>query len=295
VRSTSPPVRSRSNARQVNTPLGPPAANRSPLAANRSPDISYGIASLRSDLSTPSRASEREQAHSRDRWAWHVSETLTTQLYIVTKMRQFRNWRDCSDVLMEAMPIRTKERDFYPDDLFDLPTADAPWEIAHLRSRQEKSVARLLLDGGKPFYLPQIEQTTKRSGRTFVSHLPLFPGYIFLRRVEGLRQTLWRTSAVANMIRVTDQAQLAAELLQIRLLQASGALLTPIMDLAPGDAVRINEGAFSGYAGIVMEERGSLRLIVSVSVLRKSVAVEFPRELLAQMKPGQTGRAQRRI
>ena len=54
-----------------------------------------------------------------------------------------------------------------------------------LRSRQEKSVARLLLDGGMPFYLPQIKQTEKRSGRTFVSHLPLFPGYIFLRRVEG--------------------------------------------------------------------------------------------------------------
>ena len=192
------------------------------------------------------------------------------------------------------MPILRKETDIFPDDLFDLPTADAPWEIAHLRSRQEKSVARLLLDGRKPFYLPQIKQTTKRSGRTFVSHLPLFPSYIFLRRVEGLRQTLWRTSAVAHMIEVSDQAQLTAELLQIRQLQASGAVLTPHANLAPGDAVRITEGVFSGYAGIVMEERGSLRLIVSVSVLRKSVAVEFPRELLAQLKPGETGRGRRR-
>jgi transcriptional antiterminator RfaH len=193
------------------------------------------------------------------------------------------------------MPILRKESDIFPDDLFDLPTADAPWEVAHLRSRQEKSVARLLLDGGKPFYLPQIEQTKKRSGRTFVSHLPLFPGYIFLRRVEGLQQTLWRTSAVAKMIEVPDQAQLTAELLQIRQLQASGAVLTPRVDLAPGDAVRIKEGAFSGYTGIVMEERGSLRLIVSVSILRGSVAVEFPHELLAQLKPGETGRDRRRI
>ena len=55
------------------------------------------------------------------------------------------------------MPILREESDIFPTDLFDLPTEDAPWEIAHLRSRQEKSVARLLFDGGKPFYLPQIE------------------------------------------------------------------------------------------------------------------------------------------
>jgi len=191
------------------------------------------------------------------------------------------------------MPILQKESDFFPDDLFELSIVDAPWEIAHLRSRQEKSVARLLLDGGMPFYLPQVKQTSKRAGRTFVSHLPLFPGYIFLRRVKNLRQTLWRTSAVANMIEVPDQAQLTAELLQIRQLQASGAVLTPRVDLAPGDSVRIRHGAFSGYTGVVMEERGLLRLIVSVSILRKSVAVEFPRELLSQLKPGEANRDRR--
>lgn len=188
------------------------------------------------------------------------------------------------------MPILRKESDIFPDDLFELSTDEAPWEIAHLRSRQEKSVARLLLDDEKPFYLPQIQQTKKSNGRTFVSHLPLFPGYIFMRRVDGLRQTLWRTNAVVQVIDVPDQAQLTAELQQIRELQAKGAVLTPPVDLLPGDAVRITEGAFSGYSGIVMEERGSLRLVVSVSILKKSIAVEFPRELLTQVKPDTSGR-----
>jgi transcription antitermination factor NusG len=193
------------------------------------------------------------------------------------------------------MPILRKESDIFPDDLFDLPTADAPWEIAQLRSRQEKSVARLLLEAEMPFYLPQVKNTNKRSGRTFVSHLPLFPGYIFLRRVEGLRQALWRTRAVANMIGVSEQAQLTAELQQIQQLHASGAVLTPREELARGDAVLIKKGVFSGYSGIVVERRGSLRLIVSVSILKKSVAVEFPRELLGKSKPGETSRDQRRI
>jgi transcription antitermination factor NusG len=199
------------------------------------------------------------------------------------------------EILAAEMPILRKESDIFPNDLFDIPTADAPWEIAHLRSRQEKSVARILLDAGKPFYLPQITQTKKSSGRTFVSHLPLFPGYIFVRRVGGLRETLWRTSAVANILDVPDQAQLTAELLQIRQLQASGAVLTPSVEIVPGDAVRIEQGSFCGYTGIVIKQRGSLRLIVSVSILKKSVAVEFPREVLAQVKPSQASRERRSI
>lgn len=184
------------------------------------------------------------------------------------------------------MPILPKESNIYPENLFEMPIAEAPWEIAHLRSRQEKAVARLLFEDRKPFYLPQVEQKKKSSGRTHTSHLPLFPGYIFIRRVNGLRETLWRTSAVVNMLEVPDQVQLTGELLQVRELQARGALLTPHVELAPGDAVRIEDGAFRGYSGIVMRERGSMRLIISVSILRKSVAVEFPRDVLAQLKPG---------
>ena len=182
------------------------------------------------------------------------------------------------------MPILNKESDIFPEDLFELPMDKAPWEIAHLRSRQEKSVARLLLDAKKPFYLPQIRQTKKSNGRTLVSHLPLFPGYIFIRRVDGLRETLWRTAAVANILDVDDQARLNGELMQIRRLQASGAVLTPRVELIPGDAVQIEEGAFAGYSGIVIQERGAFRLIVSVSILRKSVAVEFPRDVLVRLK-----------
>jgi transcription antitermination factor NusG len=192
------------------------------------------------------------------------------------------------------MPILPKESEIFPADLFEMPTAEAPWEIAHLRSRHEKSVARILLDGGKPFYLPQVEQKKKTSGRTFVSHLPLFPGYIFLRRVQGLRETLWRTNGVVKLLDVPDQAQLTGELRQIRQLQVSGAVLAPRAGLVAGDAVRITEGAFAGYSGIVAEERGSLRLIVSVTTIGKSVDVEFPREILAQLIGQTTGRTRRK-
>lgn len=183
-----------------------------------------------------------------------------------------------------AMPVLRKETDVFPQNLFEIPTADAPWQIVHVRSRQEKVVARVLLHDAKPFYLPQLQQKKSRSNRTFVSHLPLFPGYVFVRRVEGVRETLWRTKAVSRMIEVADQERLAAELQQIRQLQASGAVLTPRIEFTAGDPVRVTEGAFRGYVGIVTEERGSLRLIVSVSVLHRSVTVEFPRDFVEPVK-----------
>lgn len=186
------------------------------------------------------------------------------------------------------MPILRKESDLFPDDLFAIPTSEAPWEIAHLRSRQEKAVARQLREAEKPFFLPQIEQKKKGNGRTFVSHLPLFPGYIFVRRVNGLRETLWRTNALANILEVPDQAQLTAELQQIRKLQESGAVLTPQVEIVPGDAVRIEHGVFAGYQGIVVRERGAMRLIVCVSILKKSISVEFPREALTPLKKSES-------
>ena len=53
--------------------------------------------------------------------------------------------------------------------------------MAHLRSRQEKLLARYLREREIPFYLPQMEKRSRRSGRTFVSYLPLFAGYVFFR------------------------------------------------------------------------------------------------------------------
>lgn len=189
----------------------------------------------------------------------------------------------CSGVGL-AMPVLRKESDIFPENLFDISPAEAPWQIAHLRSRQEKAVARLLLRDCKPFYLPQIERRTSRAGRTFLSYLPLFPGYVFLRDVQSLRETLWRTNALVRIIEVADQERLAAELEQIRRLQATGAILAPSPDLVVGDAVRITEGPFRGYVGVVIEERGSSRLVVSVSILRKSVTVEFPRDVVTAAK-----------
>jgi transcription antitermination factor NusG len=182
------------------------------------------------------------------------------------------------------MPLLRRELDISPDDFFELDDAAFPWGVAHVRSRQEKLLARNLSERGVPFYLPQFASRSVRSGRTFTSWLPLFPGYVFFRGDTSAREAVRRSNVVANTIDVGDGELLATQLRQIRELQISGASLQPYDELVTGDPVRIRDGAFSGYTGIVVREKGHDRLVVLVALINRAVTVEFERHVLAKTR-----------
>jgi len=182
------------------------------------------------------------------------------------------------------MPLLKREPDVFPEDLFG-PECREPWVVAHVRSRQEKVLARHLQSVAVPHFAPQREKRVRRAGRKFTSYLPLFPGYVFLRASAEQRTLAWRSNVVVRLIEVSDQARLGMELAQLRRLQQAGASLVPFAAFDAGDPVRVIDGPFEGYVGVVLRERGVERLLVSVSLLRKTVAVEFEREMLAPVLP----------
>jgi transcription antitermination factor NusG len=183
-----------------------------------------------------------------------------------------------------AMPLLPKEADLFPDELFALPEDSFPWHVAHVRSRQEKSLARRLFDQQIPFYLPLIEQVMERSSRRFRSYLPLFAGYVFFRGTDRALSVALRSGVTANMITVSDQSVLTEELEQIRRLQIAGASFEVYDDLLPNDAVTIREGPFRGYTGSVVRSGRGDRLVVSLSLLRKNIVVEFERPVLRRVR-----------
>jgi transcriptional antiterminator RfaH len=184
------------------------------------------------------------------------------------------------------MTLLRRETDLFPPNVFEMSEIAMPWWVAHVPSRQEKGLARHLVQFGVPFYLPLHEKRVRRGGRLFVSHLPLFPGYVFCRGTGEHRLMARRTNLVCQVLEVSRQDALAGELGQLRLLQESGASLTPHPELAPGNAVRVTEGPFEGYVGVVVRYGGRLRLVVSISMLRKAVSVEFDTAVLAPVPPG---------
>lgn len=175
------------------------------------------------------------------------------------------------------MPLVPKEPDVFPEDLSFRPEDGPPWWVAHVRSRQEKVLARHLREGRIPYFFPQSKREITSGGRRRYAFLPLFSGYVFFRASRETLATVWRSNVVSNILEVEVQEGLAAELEQIHDLLKRGASLVAHEELTAGEAVRIQEGPFKGYTGIVVRYMNADRLIVSVSLIRKAVAVEFSR------------------
>jgi len=186
------------------------------------------------------------------------------------------------------MPLLKPEPDAFPEDVFALSISSAPWWVAHARSRQEKALARYLQPLRVPFYLPQREHAVRRHGRTRRSYLPLFPGYLFFRGGAEERLAALRSHLIVKVLEVPNQALLSEELGQLRRLQVSGATLAPFEPLPEGASVRIVEGAFEGYVGVIVRGGERPRLVVSISILRKAVAVELDRAAVTRLTPSAT-------
>lgn len=181
------------------------------------------------------------------------------------------------------MPILAAEPQLHPADLFAPHRRVAElgvWWVARVRSRQEKRLARLLRERDIPHYLPQCEHSTRSGGKDRQSWLPLFPGYVFVHGDGTSRSDTRRTDLMVSAVDVTDQATLDRELRALYALQLSGAPLVPWAFIGPGDEVEIVDGAFKGHRGVVLREKGKLRLVVSVTMLRQSVAAELDRSVV---------------
>ena len=182
------------------------------------------------------------------------------------------------------MPILAREPETYPDDLFErLGYADGPWWVAHVRSRQEKKLARYLREQGTGHYLPQYEQRTRSLHRERISHLPLFSGYVFFRANWRERRAALKSNVVVNLLEVSDQELLERELRDLWQAQRAGLPLVPYPYIGPGDAIGVIDGPFASHRGIVLRTKGRLRLVVTISFLRRSVAVELDREVVSRV------------
>jgi transcription antitermination factor NusG len=182
------------------------------------------------------------------------------------------------------VPILKPEVGLFPSHLFELSPIERPWWVARVRSRQEKGLARHLASHDVGFYLPQAEKRALRAGRTFVSSLPLFPGYVFFRGPAAARLEALRSNLVVQVLPVLDQDELTRELASLWRLQLSGAPLVSLPYLEVGDEVEVMDGPFRGWTGKVLREKGRLRLVVSITLLRQSVAAELDREVLALLR-----------
>jgi transcription antitermination factor NusG len=189
------------------------------------------------------------------------------------------------------MPLLPLEPFLFPEDVLTQPPPaeeeDGQWWVLHTRPRAEKTLARRLLEGRQPFFLPLYQRKWHNNGRSFQSWLPLFPGYVFLHGSGQARLKALQTNLLANVLPVLDQEQLQADLRRVHALIVSGLPLLPEERLEPGTAVEIVRGPLAGLEGKVLRQGKNWKFFVEVKLLQRGVSVEID---AAMIRPVATAR-----
>jgi transcriptional antiterminator RfaH len=195
------------------------------------------------------------------------------------------------------MPILEREPDLYPDGLLGCDGPGAPadgraWWVLHTRPRQEKSLARELYRRRVPFYLPLAPRRGLVRGRAVTSHLPLFPGYVFLRAEPGERLAALATGRVVRSLPVGEQEGLRRDLEQVRRLIATGTPLSLEGALTPGAWVEITSGPLAGLRGKIRRGASGCRFVVEVDFIQQGASVVVDEATLTRVRePREPGRA----
>ncbi len=159
----------------------------------------------------------------------------------------------------------------------------AGWFALTVKPRHEKAAAQNLRHRGLEEFLPLYNARRQWSDRTQTVTMPLFPGYVFCRFSSREWLQVVNTPGVNSVVSFGRQPEPLSdgEIAAIQTMVASGLPLQPWPYIHAGDRVEITAGALEGVRGIAVREKGIDRVVVNVELLRRSVAVEIDRSLVA--------------
>lgn len=153
------------------------------------------------------------------------------------------------------------------------------WFALRVKSRCEKVVAMMAQNKGFEEFLPLYQSRRRWSDRLKSVEVPLFPGYLFCRLDPQHRLPLLMISGVLHFVGVgkipipIDDGEIAA----IQTAVHSGLLTEPWPFLEMGQRVRLDDGPLAGLEGILVGTSKQQRIVVSVTLLKRSVAVAIER------------------
>jgi transcriptional antiterminator RfaH len=157
-----------------------------------------------------------------------------------------------------------------------------PWFALQVRSRREKVVADHLEGKGYELFLPLYTCKRHWTDRIKEVEAPLFPGYLFCQFDPHNRLPILKTPWVIRVVGF-NHSPIPVDLREInaiRTLVTSGLPSQPCSYWAIGDVVRITSGPLRGLKGILGKVKGNRRLVLSISLLQRSVAVEIDSALV---------------
>src|SRR5262245_44032370 len=152
-----------------------------------------------------------------------------------------------------------------------------PWFALQTKPRNEIRVKRLLAHKGYDCLLPTYRQKRRWSDRTVESELPLFPMYVFCRFNPHAMGKAISTPGVTRIVGFGGKpAEVRAEEVEaLQLLMQSSLLREPWAYIPDGTLVRVETGPLAGAQGIFCPGDDRRRVVISVALLQRSVAVQL--------------------
>lgn len=154
------------------------------------------------------------------------------------------------------------------------------WYAVRTKAKHEKSVAAHLQGKDIVQFLPLYQSWHRSGGRIQSVQLPLFKGYVFCRFDPLDRLPILITPGVSFILGRGKEPEPVpdSEVEYIRASCESGLPITPWPYIELGERVRVELGPLQGVEGVFVKEKKTCRLVVSVQMLQRAVAVEVERD-----------------
>jgi len=183
---------------------------------------------------------------------------------------------------MQTSAISFRQGELSRQPKVDLREAEAkhPWFGVRTRSNFERMTAKALENKGLTSYLPSYRTRRRWSDRVVVSDTPLFRGYVFCKFNPLDRLTVLTAAGVISIVGCgmepapIDDKEIDA----IGSILRSGLATEPCPFLREGQTVRVIRGSLTGVEGILTKKKSDFRLVLSITLLQRSISVEIDRE-----------------
>jgi len=154
------------------------------------------------------------------------------------------------------------------------------WYALQVRSRFEKVVSMHLQGKGYRDYLPLYKSRRRWSDRVKEIEVPLFPGYVFCKfdvrdklPILVIPGVMTVVSFGSGAISIPDH-----EIDGVQNIVNSGLMYGPFPFMSSGTPVRVKHGPLRGLEGHVVEVKNTYQLIISITMLSRSVSVAIDRD-----------------
>jgi transcription antitermination factor NusG len=154
---------------------------------------------------------------------------------------------------------------------------DFSWWALYTRHQHERVVADVLSAKGFEVFLPLYDSIRRWKDRQKLLSLPLFPCYVFIRGEVGRCLQVVNTPGVHMILNQGEHFAVIPEneIQAIRRTVEGPFRMEPHPFLRCGERVRVTCGSLQGVEGILVRKKNQFRLVLSVDMLAKSVAVEI--------------------